>query len=190
MGNMRKLLILSPPFSSSGGVSSYVLSLKGNWSVKEKYFFRGNTGGGSRLWGMIKEYTGFFFTCLFNRDYKTVLVNTSMVRKALTRDNIFMWIASLTGKKIIVLIHGWDQSFFAGCKPWRLSGLLKAGKLFVLSDEFRQQLQKKGYPNDILVETTVVANEFIRCFDEAGPAAKPQPNILYLARLEPEKGIM
>ncbi len=35
-----------------------------------------------------------------------------------------------------------------------------------------------------------MANDFIRCFDETGPAERPQPNILYLARLEPEKGIM
>ena len=192
MGTKRKLLILSPPFTSPGGVSSYVLSLKGNWSAQEKYFFRGNTGahGFSRLLEMIKEYTAFFLTCLSGRDYKTVLVNTSMGRKALTRDNLFMWIARLTGKQVTVFIHGWDPAFFASCKPWRLSGLFKANRIFVLSDEFKKDLQKKGYPNDILVETTVVANDFIRCFDEAGPAAPPQPNILYLARLEPEKGIM
>ncbi len=192
MGTTRKLLILSPPFTSPGGVSSYVLSLKGHWSVKEKYFFRGNTGAHaySRLQGMVKEYIAFFFTCLFSSGYKTVLVNTSMGRKALTRDNLFIWIAALLGKKITVFIHGWDQAFFASCKPWRLSGLYKAGKIFVLSDEFKKELQKKGYPNDILVETTVVANDFIRCFDEKGPAQTSQPNILYLARLEPEKGIM
>ena len=191
MGTTRKLLILSPPFTSPGGVSAYVLSLKGNWSVKEKYFFRGNTGADvpGRLLGMAKEYIAFFFTCLFGSGYKTVLVNTSMGRKALTRDNLFIWIAWLLGKKITVFIHGWDPVFFASCKPWRLSGLFKARRIFVLSDEFKQELQKKGYPHDILVETTVVANDFIRCFNEKRSGERPL-SLLYLARLEPEKGIM
>ncbi|HSC40450.1 MAG TPA: glycosyltransferase, partial [Chitinophagaceae bacterium] len=192
MGPAKKLLILSPPFSSAGGVSSYVLSLKGNWSVPEKYFFRGNTGANplTRALLMIKEYISFCFTCLLSPGYKTVLVNTSMGRKALTRDNIFIWIAFLLGKKITVFIHGWDQPFFDACPRWRLSGLFRAQKLFVLSDDFKQALRRRGYTNDILVETTVVADDFIRCFDESGPGEKSGPHLLYLARLEPEKGIM
>jgi len=192
MGTTRKLLILSPPFTASGGVSSYVMSLRGNWAAQEKYFFRGNTGSHpiARLLLTIKGYIAFFFTCLFASGYKNVLVNTSMDRKAITRDNGFIWIAWLLGRRVTVFIHGWDATFFASCKGWRLSGLFKAGRLFVLSNDFKQALQQRGYKKDILVETTVVADDFIRCFDEAGLSARSQPHILYLARLEPEKGIM
>ncbi len=69
MSTTRKLLILSPPFTSAGGVSSYVLSLKGNWSVKEKYFFRGVKGHPCFRtvgWHGKAEYLGFFFTRLFH----------------------------------------------------------------------------------------------------------------------------
>ena len=190
MGTRRKLLILSPPFTASGGVSSYVMSLRGHWPAQEKYFFRGNTGGNpiARILRTIKGYCSFFVTCLFSPGYKNVLVNTSMDRKAITRDNLFIWIAWLLGRQVTVFIHGWDAAFFASCKSWRLSGLFKAGRLFVLSEDFKHALQQRGYKKDILVETTVVADDFIRCFDKA--ALSGQPHILYLARLEPEKGIM
>jgi len=192
MDTTRKLLILSPPFTASGGVSSYVMSLRGNWPAREKYFFRGNTGRNPIARGLltIKGYISFFFTCLFSPGYKNVLVNTSMDRKAITRDNLFIWIAWLLRRKVTVFIHGWDPAFFASCKGWRLSGLFKADALFVLSQDFKQALQQRGYNKNILVETTVVANDFIRCFNEAAPSGRPQPHILYLARLEPEKGIM
>ena len=192
MGTTKKLLILSPPFGSPGGVSSYVLSLKGNWSVKEKYFFRGNTGVGSftRVLQMVREYSSFFSTCLRSRPYKTVMVNTSMGRKALTRDTVFIWIAILLGKKVVVFIHGWDDAFFASCSRWRLSGLFRASKIFVLSHDFKKGLHKKGCKKDVLVETTVVAKDFIRCFDQVNLVEKTPTNLLYLARLEPEKGIM
>jgi len=192
MGAARKLLILSPPFTASGGVSSYVLSLRGKWAAQEKYFFRGNTGGNPLVRGLrtIKGYISFFFTCLLSPGYKNILVNTSMDRKAITRDNIFIWIAWLLGRRVTVFIHGWDQAFFTACPYWRLSGLFKAGRLFVLSADFKMALKNRGYKKDILVETTVVADDFIRCFDEAGPVATPSAHILYLARLEPEKGIM
>ncbi|MBS1564292.1 MAG: hypothetical protein JST39_07870, partial [Bacteroidetes bacterium] len=192
MSPNRKLLILSPPFTASGGVSSYVMSLKGNWPAEEKYFFRGNTGRNplTRLLLTIRGYIAFFFTCLFSRGYKQVLVNTSMDHKAITRDNIFTWIAWLLGKRFTVFIHGWDQQFFDRCPGWKLSGLFKANTLFVLSPDFREALQRRGYKKTILVETTVVADDFIRCFDGTGPAQSPQPHLLYLARLEPEKGVM
>ncbi len=192
MGAERKLLILSPPFTASGGVSTYVMSLKGHWPAREKYFFRGNTGRNpiARLLLTMKGYIAFCMTCLFSPGYKNVFVNTSMDRKAITRDNLFIWIAWLLGRRVTVFIHGWDQAFFDACPAWKLSGLFRAGRLFVLSDDFKTALKKRGYKKDIFVETTVVADEFIRCFDEAGPSGRPQPHILYLARLEPEKGIM
>lgn len=169
-----------------------MMSLRGNWPAQEKYFFRGNTGRNpiARLLLTLKGYVSFFITCLFSPGYKNVLVNTSMDRKAITRDNLFIWIAWLLGRKVTVFIHGWDQAFFSSCPGWRLSGLFRAGRLFVLSGDFKTALQQRGYKKDILVETTVVADDFIRCFDEAGLAGKPGPHILYLARLEPEKGIM
>lgn len=184
------MLILAPSFRSSGGVSSYVQALKGNWSVAEQYFFRGsgNSGKLMRPLMMLKEYFAFIIKCMTGN--KTVLVNTSMDRKAHIRDSIFVLIAFLFRKRIFVFIHGWDQAYYASRVQSQLSLLFKARKIFVLSNEFKRELLRRGYKGNVIVETTVVENEFMDYYPTPKYATGPNKRFLYLARLEKEKGVL
>jgi glycosyltransferase involved in cell wall biosynthesis len=184
------MIILAPSFRSSGGVSTYVQALRGNWSVAEQYFFRGSGKSGKlmRPLMMLKEYFTFFIKC-FSAN-KTILVNTSMDKKAHRRDSIFILIAFLFRKKIFVFIHGWDQAYFASRKQRQLALLFKARKLFVLSNDFKQELLRSGYKGNVIVETTVVENEFMDNFPAPKRLTGPGIRFLYLARLEKEKGIL
>lgn len=185
----KEMLILAPSFQSSGGVSTYVQALRGNWSVTERYFFRGSRNSSKlmRPLMMLKEYASFFLKCLSGN--KTVLVNTSMDRKAHMRDSIFIMIAALFRKRVFVFIHGWDQAYFSTCPQRRLKQLFKACKLFVLSNDFKQSLEQRGYQGTVIVETTVVENEFMEAFPVPRNVHDAQIRFLYLARLEKEKGI-
>lgn len=190
MYQTKKILILAPPPQSSGGVASYVQALKDNWSATEQYAFRGNTGSGKimRPLIMIRDYFSFILKCLSGN--KTILVNTSMDKKAFRRDSLFMLIAVILRKRLFVFIHGWDQTYFSSLTQSHLRHLFQAVKIFVLSNEFKLELQNKGYLKEVLVETTVVDNSFISYCQNVTQTQSPACRFLYLARLEKEKGIL
>lgn len=188
----RKMLILSPRPALSGGVSTYVAALKGNWQAREEYFYRGRSSSNPllRMVQMLSGYAAFFLKCINIHRDDIIFINTSMDRKANKRDMLFLYIASLFSKRIFVFVHGWDQNYYNRISHFNRQQLFKASKLFVLSQEFRQSLLSGGYPGKVIVETTVIDNQFLQY---AGHAAKTQKNtahFLYLARLEKEKGIL
>ena len=192
MKSPRKLLILSPYPNTSGGVSSYVKALKGNWSADESYFFRGNAGKGKikKIAFTIERYLSFALEVFFNPSCKAILVNTSMDKKAFKRDRIFILLSKLSFKKVYVFIHGWNQAYFEKIPGKQLNVFFKADKLFVLSKDFKQQLEERGYQKKIIVETTVVDRKFIAHFPLPEAEHIQGSRFLYLARLEKEKGIL
>lgn len=192
LNSFEKILILSPPFSSSGGVSSFIYALKGSWAGSERYFFRGNTGSNTRtrFLLMMKEYLLFFFECISFSGYNTILINTSMGKKAMMRDSIFILMAAIFQKKIILFIHGWDDNYFSMVSKNKCWFFFLSDKIFVLSNEFKSRLEGKGYRKEIVVETTVVENDFIKFFDNNNQKEKNLIRVLFLARLEPQKGVM
>lgn len=186
------LLILSPHLDLSGGVVSFVHSLKGLWGVNEVYFYRG--GKGKSLLGYFRrvlELLVFLAGVVYYKDAK-VFMNTSLNRKAYIRDRVFCRFAVLFGKEVYLFIHGWDSTFFDSVqKGFSETVFFKAKRIFVLSQEFKDNLTSIGFrEKDVVVEHTVVKDTFtsrFRNFEKNFDEGKF--NILFLARLEEAKGV-
>lgn len=137
---------------------------------------------------MLKGYLQFIKICITGKSI--TMVNTSMDKKAHLRDSLFILIASFFRKEIYVFVHGWDQLYFQSLSIQKLKQLFKAKKIFVLSNDFKNELIKKGYKGSVVVETTVVDNKFMEAFPTIKTSNANGIRFLFLARLEKEKGIL
>ncbi|EAZ82532.1 glycosyltransferase family 4 protein [Algoriphagus machipongonensis] len=188
------ILILSPFLSISGGVSSYVLSLRGFWGINEKYFFRGGHGSNTlaKSYYFAKHFFNFLFKGLLGNPDAPVFINTSLNKNAYSRDLMYIKACRLFKRDFYIFIHGWDTSYFTTIKNHSSSDSFKfAKKIFVLSEDFKNDLVSIGIDEGkIEVEVTVVNSEFIDFFNINKSLFKGDSiKLLYLARLEKDKGI-
>ncbi|WP_308990370.1 glycosyltransferase family 4 protein [Mariniflexile litorale] len=186
------LLILSPYLDLSGGVATFVKSLKGQWGVNERYFYRGGRGKHlAKYFNTIVELSTFLLGLLYYKNSK-VFINTSLNKKAYTRDKIFCKISIFLKKDVYLFIHGWDTHFFDEVKgEFNKSSFFKAKKIYVLAQSFKDSLVSVGFfEKDIIVEHTVVQERFFSEFKSFEKKFSNAPiHLLFLARLEAVKGI-
>lgn len=94
-------------------------------------------------------------------------------------------------KKIVLFNHGWDiNSEYMLSTFWGRFILKKADAMFVLSNSFKQKLEKLPHaPKSVYVLTTTVDDELLDGFDISIRNGKIK-NFLFLARMEKYKGII
>lgn len=183
-----------------GGVAQYYSVVKPFLDKDVDYFTvggRGKDGFFGVFVRLLKDYIGFF-SCLRDGNYDLVHLNPSLRYMAIVRDGIFLLIAKALGKKVIVFVHGWDYRFEKVLRQYFLSlfrvTYLKADAFIVLSSEFKDKLIDMGYRNLVFTETTVVDEAIFTPADEEiaisrNPSRSADFNILFLSRVEREKGI-
>jgi glycosyltransferase involved in cell wall biosynthesis len=187
---MKKLLILAPPFTSNGGITTFVNNLDAYWERDFKYIVRGNRG--SRIltpFRMIWDYLSFFFFCFRNKNKYLILVNSSMVGKSIFRDTKFIKIARYFDMPIVLFLHGWNDQFFSTISDKSLETLFESERIFVLAEDFKKSLEQKGYKKPIHVETTIVNQELCDFFIKREKVDEVT-KLLFLSRIEEEKGII
>jgi glycosyltransferase involved in cell wall biosynthesis len=130
--------------------------------------------------------------------YDLVHLNPSFAYGAMPRDGLFLNCAKRRGLPVLVYFHGWNASF-AGLVDRYFRKLFvsvygRADGIVVLASEFRDQLQSWGINSPIHLETTPVDDTLIEGYcqqERRFPVKKGKaPQILFLARLEKEKGIL
>jgi glycosyltransferase involved in cell wall biosynthesis len=197
-----KILILIPSYKAIGGIKNYYFSLRPYLPDYIKYLTRG-----SRTWpnrkNMIIEALRllsdfFIYICylLFFR-IKLVQITTAFSLKSIQRDSIYIIIAILFRKKVIVFFRGWDEnsfSIFEG-KSFYKKTFFRSDAIIDLRQANIDQLKKWGYTNKTYLETTVVDNSLIPYITNLDLETKfknktnKSITILFLARLEIRKGI-
>lgn len=188
-----KLIITSPHLDLSGGVVSFVKSLKGCWCSQEVYVFRGGHKGNLLKKGFksFRDIFKFLFVLVSNPNSK-LLINTSLNKNAYRRDLVYCYLSNLYSKEVYLFIHGWDKDYFKKIKiDFRKSAFFKSKKIFVLSKDFKNDLIETGYPEEnVIVERTVVEKSFAENFvGDNKDFNTGKFNILFLSRIEEEKGI-
>ena len=112
MEKSKKILITSP-YSTNGGVSSFVNSLYPFFNSKIKIFFRGdNPNLRHKIFKtfMILMLPFRYFISLLIYRPTCVFINTSLSKTCLLRDGLLVIISKLLRKKVVLMVHGFEES--------------------------------------------------------------------------------
>lgn len=200
MGNStikKNVLISVPNLSKTGGVSSYwnsILPELNNFTdIKIQRIEVG--GNGKNIFGLINDQLRF--KKKLNQNIDLVVLNPSLGFRSFFRDAFLA--RSLVKSKIsfLVFFHGWnldfEKSIDKNYKRFFLNSFGKANTIIVLSRDFEDKLNSWGFKGRVIVETTTLDSSLINDFSIQNKIEKinlsNKIKILFLARLEKEKGI-
>lgn len=192
-----KILITCPDLQKGGGVASYCRMLQPHLGSDVDYFTVGARNDGENGWllvsRMLGDYIKFWFK-LKTSSYELVHINPSLGTKALVRDGLLVLLAKARGCKVLIFIHGWDEECEAmlrvKCLRLFQRVYFKADSIIVLANEFKEKLVEMGCNKPIIVETTTVDDDIFTSNSSIHRLpAYTTFNILYLSRIEKEKGI-
>ncbi len=186
---MRKVLITVPNLELEGGVANYYKTIKLNENSNIEYF---NVNGGKfnnvnlRL---IERYIKFLFLI---RKFDVVHINPSLLKKSFLRDSMFILLAKLFNKKVVVFIRGWNNDFENKIHTNKFYQFIlnniwnKVDKFLILGEIFKKKLKKLGISKDIQIETTLskYQSDKVKEIDKL-----KKINLLFISRLIKEKGI-
>ncbi len=193
----KRLLISLPKLSKTGGVSSYwnaiLPELKKNSDIKIQKIEVG--GHGKNVLGLISDQLNF--KKKLNQKIDQVILNPSLGMRSFFRDAFFAKKIAKKNIPFLVFFHGWNLEFEKkvdnNYKRLFLKSFGKANTIVVLSEDFKNKLKDWGYDGKIIVETTTLESSLIQDFSFKSKIKKfnssDKIKILFLARLEKEKGI-
>jgi len=136
------------------------------------------------------DYLVFIKKLLTNK-YDLIFINTSLSKYNCTRDGLFIIISKLFNKKILLFIHGFQEKCLQN--KILLKGYFFSDAIIVLANEFKIKLEYAGYKKNIEVLFNPVNQEILdySSLDSLEERKNREPkNILFLSRIEEEKGIM
>lgn len=199
----KKVLMLVPAVTARGGITNYFNVLKNKFTTKVEYFIRG-----SRTWPKRKnvfyESIRFivdifsFIVKISKNKYHILQTSTSLSSYSVIRDGIFIILAKIFRIKIIVFFRGWDPDFWETIKIkyskyFQYIYFRKVDAILVLSSDIKKEIINFGYNGLIFVESTVADESLVTEFKfnsfEKELKNKESINLLYLARVEKQKGI-
>jgi len=192
-----KILITGPSLSGKGGVACYYNSVLPYLSdtCDIKYFELGSENNRSYLHPLSDQLN--FFRLISKCNYNLVLINPSLGFKSFIRDGLLIWQAKSKSLPVLVFYRGWEKNFEQIVK-YKLFWFFKktygrADRFIVLATEFKEVLQNWGISQPIHQETTTVNTSLLENFSISKRLEKltttQKIKILFLARLEREKGI-
>lgn len=190
-----KVLIVSPDINKSGGVANYYKILAERFTHQVEYFTIGSRTDKDGLVNDIKrlfsDYKNFKIKVAQN-NYDVIVLNPTFDIKSVIRDGRFITLAQKhSNAKIIVFwrgffIHVFDKYIKGGIKKIFENIYFKVDAHIVLGSVFKEKLLSIHCPTPIFCETTIVSNDYIK--KEKRPVGY-RFNILFLARVEKDKGI-
>jgi glycosyltransferase involved in cell wall biosynthesis len=197
-----KVLIATPDLGMQGGVANFFRTIRPFLGDGAEFFTVGSRAGRENAVSTVARMVGDwwrFGAKLRGRGIDVVHLNPSFVPRALVRDGVFVILAALHGKPVLVFFHGWDVSLQERVKGV-LAGLFRtsyfrADRMAVLASRFGDFLRSAGYRGPVIVETTAVDEEVFRIPDrqlrrDTGNGVDGAPvNVLFLSRVEAAKGI-
>lgn len=190
------VLVTTPDLRMPGGVANYFGVLRPHLQGVADYHTigvrPGRRSGAREALRLLLDSAGFAMRLVRGR-YDLVHINPSLAAKALPRDAVFVLIARMLRRPVIVFLRGWDPACSDRIsRRWkRLFQAVygRADAFIVLAEQYRTFLRDMGYSGPIECETTVVPDDAF----EATPSREIKRSgafrILFLARLEKDKGI-
>jgi len=197
-----KILLIAAKKNRKGGVAFYCNTLTKYLKVNHDIIYRGSPDKKenivSKLLRFISDYLFFLYKLLIV-NYDIIHQNTSLARKGVLRDAVYIILSKLLNKKIIVSIHGWNKNYekWVENHPVSTFRLLykRVNACIVLASEFKNKLLEWGFKKEIFLEPTIVDENLVSDFNNQHILEKIHKKnkyftILFLARIEKDKGII
>ncbi len=192
-----RVLFVGPNRQKPGGVATFCRAVFPALRTPADYFSRGSATPASRSARLFKsagDYVSFGRQVRGGR-YRLVHLNLSISRVSVFRDRGFAEVAKRTGMALVLCIHGFNQRYFDATVHARRSGLRNllssAGRVFVVNRDAACSLEAAGFGSTVDVVSSVLESELVEGtdIDDLERARGRHPVILFLARLEPFKGV-
>lgn len=197
----ERILITAPSPQLPGGVANFYSVFRKYSSSNIEFLTVGRRRVKENLhqtlMRFLKDYCLFMFK-MVPPTYQIVILNPSLDPKSLFRDGIYLLIAKLLNRKVVVFFRGWDVEyeniiFRKYIKIFRLV-FFKADAIIVLASQFKKKIEHIGYNNPIFLGTTVVDDKVFSYYPKVLKHAvdnntKTHFNMLFLSRIERNKGI-
>lgn len=184
----NRILILVPPLNRLGGVALHYKGLANFWNEDVSYFETFKTSN-KKKWHILPalcNYLVFIITLLIKCPH-IIVINISL-KQGFFSKNLYISISRIFQKKIIIFIHGWDIEKEYLLSKSEAKSIFKCNGFIVLSKLFKEHLSKYVSPSKIYLTTTKVDDSLIRIYDNSLRTGHIK-NILFLSRIEKEKGI-
>lgn len=196
------ILILIPGANARGGITNYYASIRKHFPDNILYFTRGSRNwpqrenSASKIFRVFSDYLRFIYFLLWKK-VSLVQITTAFYAESVLRDGVFILLAKLLNKKVVVFYRGWDNQFVH-----KLSGLklifykkvyFKADAFIDLAEDNVAHLEKLSYRKKIYLETTLVDTDLVKDtqIEELIESRfnRKQKTILFLSRIEKTKGV-
>lgn len=189
------VLLTTPSLDVPGGVAHYFQTLRKYFNNDVEYFIIGaRLVQGNCITSLLRLANDYrlFSKKLRTGNYNLVHLNPSLGNKAIIRDGIFLLIAKMRQKPVIVFFRGWDPDCEKRIRRYFLPLFRfvysQADAFIVLSQDFKQHLEEMGFKQKVYVETTAVEDTVLSRLKNT-LICSTSFNILFLTRIEKSKGI-
>jgi len=185
--------MISPYPGMGGGVVQVVETLKRYFTTSHVTDF--HVGSQSyhpffltRMRDSLKMLFHFIFLLIIHK-FDVIHLNPSFNTKSLVRDGALFLIAWILGQEnMLVYFHGWKPETAQSPLKRLLFSILfnKAKTILVLAPEFKKQLMEMGIKPEKIFLTRTMADSV---YEPANLQAKDYNTILFMSRLEKQKGV-
>lgn len=188
---MMKILIVVPSFRLMGGVSFHFMGLDKFWKSKVCYSTQGHRPHIPAWLCLLPDFLSYIFKMLWFRP-DVVFLNPSFYPYPMVRDAVYLLAAKMLGRKVVCMFHGCDAAYAKRQEEntsWWVKQYNRSSKIFVLSSDFKSLMQRLGIHAPFVLTTTEVNDALLDDFDVSCRNGEVR-NILYLARIDRNKGIL
>jgi glycosyltransferase involved in cell wall biosynthesis len=193
-----RVVVTTPSPEKLGGVTNILAALKKHLSPDVEYFTVGSRTYAERPWAtawrLVRDHLAFKQRLRESR-CRLVHLNPSLGPKAVIRDGLLLRAAKRAGTRVVVCFHGWDKAFESRLAGLRLAlfrdTFFAADAMIVVAEEFKRALLRWGYPGPIHTLPSAIDDDLF-AGDEPngnGNTERSEIRLLFLARIEKEKGI-
>jgi glycosyltransferase involved in cell wall biosynthesis len=193
-----RVLLTAPVANRAGGVAQYLRVVRPHLPNNVQYLTVGSRFNDERVdraaFRVVRD-SWRFANMLRHGSYDLVHLNPSIYPKALVRDGLLLLIAKALRKSVVVFAHGWDDACERTLSThlFHLFRLIygRADAFIVLGNDFKKRLRLLGYERAVFVQGAPIEDELLDDCQKQGCASRQgnKFNILFLARVEKEKGI-
>lgn len=182
--------IVTSPIYHQGGVIFFVNNITPFLDGEVEIFYRGRSSASinviSRLNSSFRLPFRFAFLLLKSKNSK-IIINSSLSIGSMLRDGVLISIAKLFNRNVLLFIHGFKRKDLSNKKLLKW-GYFRADKIVVLASEFKQLLTDAGFSKQIEVLFNPIDAKLIENFAD-NPIRKDKRDILFLSRIEKDKGV-